>query len=203
MPSIDAEAIGVKLIQLNANWKPDTPNKDEQMIGNLYGFNLYIRRQSEALEDNGRLCYRYYNTFYAESGKTQLKYSWNQGHINTDNPKIAARYFLNAIDRVTGLKEKYQKNLAELEQNIPMLKNLIAKPFEKETELAELKKSVSALEREITIKIQENQMKHANGNHSEQKETPVIKMDTNENKKDKKLLLKKDPEKKKKQSIRV
>lgn len=131
-----------------------------------------------------------------------MKYSWNQGHINTDNPKIAARYFLNAIDRVTGLKEKYQKNLAELEQNIPMLKNLIVKPFEKEAELAELKKSVSALEREITIKIQENQMKQANGNNKEQKETPVIKMDGNE-KKNGKLLLKKEPEKKKKQSLRV
>ncbi len=202
MSSADAEAIGVKLIQLNANWKPETPIKDDQMIGSLYGFNLRIRRQSEALEDNGRLTYRYYNTFYAESAKTSMKYSWNQGHINTDNPKIAARYFLNAIDRVTGLKEKYQKNLAELEQNIPMLKNLIVKPFEKEAELAELKKSVSALEREITIKIQENQMKQANGNNKEQKETPVIKMDGNE-KKNGKLLLKKEPEKKKKQSLRV
>lgn len=199
----DAEAIGIRLIQLNAAWKPETPIKDDEMIGSLYGFNLMIRRQSEALEDNGRLMYRYYNTFYAESPKTQVKYSWNQGHINTDNPKIAARYFLNAIDRVEGLKEKYQKNLAELEQNIPMLKNLIAKPFEKETELAELKKSVSALEREITIKIQENQMKQANGNNTEHKETPVIKMEGTEKKKGKGLLVRKEPEKKKKQSLRV
>lgn len=199
----DAESIGVKLIQLNANWKPDTPIKDDQMIGSLYGFNLRIRRQSEALEDNGRLTYRYYNTFYAESVKTCMKYSWNQGHINTDNPKIAARYFLNAIDRVESLKEKYQKNLTELEQNIPMLKNLIAKPFEKETELAELKKSVSALEREITIRIQENQMKQASANNADQKETPVIKMETTEKKKNKSLLLKKEPEEKKKKSLRV
>ena len=199
----DPEAIGTYLIRLNAAWKPETPIKDDEMIGRLYGFNLMIRRQSEALEDNGRLMYRYYNTFYAESTKTQMKYSWNQGHINTDNPKIAARYFLNAIDRVESLKEKYQKNLAEIEQNIPMLKNLIAKPFEKETELAELKQSVSALEREITIKIHENQMKQANGNNAEQKETPVIKMDRNDKKKDKGLLVKKEPDKKKKQSLRV
>ena len=94
--------------------------------------------------------------------KSGIKYSWNQGHINIDNPKIAARYFLNAIDRVDSLKEKYQKNLQEIERNVPMLQQLVAKPFEKENELAQLKKDVSKLEREISIKIQENQMKQQN-----------------------------------------
>jgi hypothetical protein len=106
--------------------------------------------------------YRYQNIFYAESAASGIKYSWNQGHINIDNPKIAARYFLNAIDRVDSLKEKYQKNLKELDQNIPMLQQLVAKPFEKENELGQLKKDVSKLEREISIKIQENQMKQHN-----------------------------------------
>ena len=81
------------------------------------------------------------------------------GHISIDSPKIIARYFLNAIDRVDSLKEKYQKTLKKLEQNIPMLKQLVAKPLEKENELTQLKKTVSKLEREISIKIQENQMK--------------------------------------------
>ena len=76
-----------------------------------------------------------------------------------DYPKIAARYFINAIDRVDALKEKYQRNLQELEQNIPMLQQLVVKPFEKENELAQFKKDVSKQEREISIKIQENQMK--------------------------------------------
>ncbi|MGL1659461.1 hypothetical protein ACSTH1_23445, partial [Vibrio parahaemolyticus] len=85
-----------------------------------------------------------------------IKYSWNQGHINIDNPKPAARYFLNAIDRVDSLKEKYQKELNELNQNIPMLEKIVTKPFDKEDELAQLKKDVSRLEREISIKIQAN-----------------------------------------------
>jgi hypothetical protein len=66
---------------------------------------------------------------------------------------------LNAIDRIDSLKEKYQKNLQETEQNVPMGQHLVAKPFEKENELAQqLKKDVSKLEREISIKIQENQI---------------------------------------------
>ena len=107
------------------------------------------------------------------------KYLWNQGHINIDNPKIAARYFINAIDRVDALKEKYEKNLRVLDQNIPMLQQLIAKPFEKENELGQLKKDVSKLEREISIKIQENQMKQhevADEDSVEIKQAIVVKM---------------------------
>jgi hypothetical protein len=61
-----------------------------------------------------------------------------------------------------------------------MLQQLIAKPFEKENELAQLKKDVSKLEREISIKIQENQMKQHNvgdENTVEVKEAPVIKIE--------------------------
>ncbi|MFM9910402.1 MAG: hypothetical protein ACKVOW_13695 [Chitinophagaceae bacterium] len=176
----DAEAIGIHLIRLSANWKPK-PDEDENLkIGNLYGFDLYIRRQKETYEDKGMFEYRYQNIFYAESTTSGIKYSWSQGHINIDNPKIAARYFLNAIDRIDSLKEKYQKNLKELENNIPMLQKIVAKPFDKDDELAQIKKDVSRLEREISIKIQENQMKEhvvANENPVEVKETPVVKME--------------------------
>lgn len=176
----DAEAIGIHLIRLSANWKPK-PNEDDNLkIGELYGFDLYIRRQKEAYEDKGMFEYRYQNIFYAESKSSGIKYSWNQGHINIDNPKIAARYFLNAIDRVDSLKEKYQKNLKELENNIPMLEKIVAKPFDKEDELVQHKKDVLRLEREITIKIQENQMKQvevADENVIDTKEAPVIKIE--------------------------
>ncbi len=159
LSSSDAEAIGNYLIRLYAAWKPDIGEDDNKRIGELYGFDLYIRRQKETCEDKGLFEYKYSNLFYAESKESSIKYSWNQGHINIDNPKLAARYFLNAIDRVESLKEKYQKTLQELEQNIPMLEKIIAKPFEKEDELGQLKKDVSKLEREITMKIQEKQMK--------------------------------------------
>ena len=161
-------------------------------IGSLYGFELFVRRQRETYDDKGLFEYHYKNILFAESKDSGIKYLWNQGHINIDNPRIASRYFINAIDRVDALKEKYEKNLQELEQNIPMLQQLVVKPFEKENELAQFKKDVSKLEREISIKIQENQMKQHNvteENTFEAKKTPVVKME-------KSLLPKKETSKK-------
>ena len=204
--SADAEAIGIYLIKLSATWKPKSGEDDTMKIGSLYDFELFVRRQRETYEDKGLFEYRYQNVYYAESKETGIKYSWNQGHINIDNPKIAARYFLNSIDRVEALKEKYQKNLNELEQNIPMLQNLVLKPFEKDEELAQLKKDVSKLEREISIKIQANQMKQHNttdDNTVEIKEAPVIKMDCKELKFKKILLPKKERYQRKEKSLRI
>ncbi|MEO6868005.1 MAG: helicase-related protein [Ginsengibacter sp.] len=182
--SADAESIGKHLINIYQGWKPDQDPK----IGNLYGFDLYVRQQREAFEKKDGFGYRYYNTLYAERSENGIKYTYNNGHPNTDNPKLAARYFLNAVDRIELLKEKYQKMLGELEKNIPMMASLAIKPFEKEVELQQLKNNLSKLEREIAIKIQENQMKQ-NGmldmdkgatENNLPKETPVIKMNPKE-----------------------
>lgn len=70
--------------------------------------------------------------------------------------------------------------MQELEQNIPMLEKIVAKPFDKEGELGQLKKDVSKLEREITLKIQEKQMKQvdaADENIVDTKEAPVVKIE--------------------------
>lgn len=186
----DPEVIGKHLIKLYQSWKPN----EEAKIGSLYGFDLYIRQQREAFEDNGLFEYRYYNTLFAERPESGIKYTYNQGYPNTDNPKLAARYFLNAIDRVEALKEKYQKTLDELEKNIPMIFSLANKPFEKEIELMQMKSDLSKLEREITIKIHENQTKQkgvANeplieikeqNNNDVQIQAPVIHMIPNEDK---------------------
>ena len=189
--------------------------KQFEEINNRYCFFKlagYIRRQrilkGEFLGKyrKGLLEHRYRNLYYAESKETNIKYSWNQGYINIDNLKIAARYFLNAIDRVESLKEKYQNNLQEFELNIPIFHQLISKPFEKEVELANLKKDVSKLEREISIKIRENQLKQHNPPNETQvelKKAPVIKMDTKEQKSEKSLLPKKEITKRKERGLRV
>jgi N12 class adenine-specific DNA methylase len=201
--SADPEVIGNYLIKLSAGWKPAADANDAMKIGSLYGFELFIKRQKETYMDSGLYEYRFRNVFYAES-KSGIKYSFNDGYINVDNPKLAARYFLNSIDRVTALKEKYQKNLNDLGQNIPMLKVIIAKPFEKESELAVLKKDVSKLEREISLRIQATQIKQeykAEEKLSVVNEAPVIKMNSKESKKSKILLPKKEFSKRK--SLRI
>ncbi|MBN8836139.1 MAG: DNA methylase [Sphingobacteriia bacterium] len=177
--SAELEAIGIHLIQLSVNWKPRAGEDDMQKIGSLYGFDCMIRRQKETYENKSLFEYRYQNILFAESKTTGIKYTWNQGHINIDNPKLAARHFLNCIDRVSAIKEKYESNLKELNSNIPMLEQIVNKPFEKENELAQLKKDVACLEREITIKIQKNQLlkEGPNGEEMGFKETPIVKME--------------------------
>jgi N12 class adenine-specific DNA methylase len=177
----ESEEVGRYLISLYQNWKPHEASK----IGTLYGFDLYIREHKEAFEEKGSFKHRCYNTFYAERSESGIKYTYNQGHPNIDNPKLAARHFLNAIDRVESLKEKYCKTIDELEKNMPVLTQLSKKPFEKETELVQMKSELYKLEREITLKIKENQMKQnevikSDQNIYKQPDTPVIQMIPND-----------------------
>ena len=78
---------------------------------------------------------------------------------NTDNPKLAARHFLNAIDNVENLTDKHSRTLRELDSEIPKIEELIAKPYSQEMELQQIKAELAGLERTIAIKIQETQLK--------------------------------------------
>ncbi len=204
--SADNEAIGIYLIQQSLNWKPGLEDEGNMKIGSLYGFDLCIRRQKEVHESKSMLAYQYQNIFYAESKESGIKYTWNQGHINLDNPKVAARYFINAIDRIDALIERQQKAIQEIDQNIPLLQKLVGKPFEKEAELGLLKNEVSKLEREISINIQKNQMKYVNGSPDVEeapKQAMVIKINSESRKEDKSLLPKKAVAPRKEKGCRV
>lgn len=154
----DAEALGNKIITLYREWQPGEGESEEKQIGALYGFCLYIRQQREGYEEQGLFKYRLQNHLFAE-GPGGIKYQSNGGHPNLDNPKMAARYFLNAIDKVTGLHEKYEKEQMELAAEMPTLHELSHKTFEKEAELIELRVELRRLENEISAKIRETQMK--------------------------------------------
>ena len=152
--STDSEAIGKHIIGLYNNWKPG----HDEHIGSIYGFELYIRQHQETVISDGKAFEHKYNTFYAQRPETGVKYTYNQGHPNIDNPKFTARHFLNAIDKVSSLKEKYLKSTTEYERDIKMAEQIISKPFEKEAELAEMKTKLANLEREITVSIQQKLM---------------------------------------------
>lgn len=190
----DYEIIGKHLIELYKSWQPGVDDNDYKEIGALYGFGLFIKRNREVNDESGMFEYRYKNTFYAENKESGIKYLWNQGNINIDNPRLAARYFLNAIDRVGALKEKYKRNLEEFERDIPALEKIISKPFEKAGELQMLKKEASRLEREISLKIQANQMKQQEKKNEvgDIKEAPIIQMEPRKFKSVKSLLPQKD-----------
>jgi N12 class adenine-specific DNA methylase len=178
--SADSEVIGRHIIKLYQDWKPVTGEHTAQ-VGTLYGFNLYIRRQLAAYEEKGMFEYRYSNNFYAQRETDGIRYTYNNGLPNTDNSKLAARHFLNAIDRVESLKERYQRTRSELKLEIPKLEQLTTKLFLQETELQQMKSELANQERQITIKIQENQLKQHQGQDNEtelisEKITPIIRM---------------------------
>jgi hypothetical protein len=180
LETADADTLGRHLIELYKSWEPGLDENNIKEIGSLYGFGLFIKREREAYDEKGIFGYHYKNTFYAENQQSGIKYTWNQGNINIDNPKLAARYFLNAIDRAGALNEKYKKNLQEIEYNIPALQQMITRPFEKAEELQLLKRDLARLEREISLKIQANQMRQQEGNNDlkQLKEAPVIQMES-------------------------
>ncbi|TRW24215.1 DNA methylase, partial [Flavobacterium zepuense] len=160
LKSVDAEVIGNHITSLYRDWLPPAGGQ-EQKIGSLYGFDLYIKRKQETYEVNGSYEYRYSNSFFAQREAEGIRYTFNEGLPNIDNPKLAARHFLNAIDRVESLKDKYQAKLNELDTEIPKVEKLLQKPFAQEKELEQMKSELAGLERQISIKIQENQLKQA------------------------------------------
>ena len=67
----------------------------------------------------------------------------------------------------------------ELKTEIPKLEQLTTKPFLQEAELQQMKNELANLERQIAIKIQENQLKQQQVAETEPEEvidTPVIQL---------------------------
>lgn len=154
----DPEDLGRRIIKLYREWTPQAGEAEGKRIGSLYGFNLYIRHEREMVREKDNYRFYYSNSFYAQREDDGVKYTYNKGAPNIDNPKLAARYFLNAIDRAEPLSEKYAQEIEKIADQIPKLEKLCQKPFDKEEELQGMKIQLAALERDIALKIQEKQL---------------------------------------------
>lgn len=159
LPQADAAAIGRKLIEMYTNWAPEDYSKPDLLIGELYGFDLYIRRKLQTIDTEFSSRIAHVTSLYAESRATGIKYMQNGGAPNMDNPKLAARYFLSSIDRVVSMAERYEKDLMEISRQIPEIRDLTFRPFDQEIELAKLKRELEKLELEISARIAENENK--------------------------------------------
>lgn len=177
LKSADSEIAGQHIISLYKGWKPPE-GETEQKIGSLYGFSLYIRRHREAYEEEGSAELRFTNSFFAQRTAEGIRYTYNAGRPNVDSPKLSARHFLNAIDRVGSLREKYARELASLEEEQPKLSGLIERPFAKEKELQEKKDELGRLEREIAINIQEKKLKEQQEGPCATPEQEILPHDT-------------------------
>lgn len=157
--SSDSAKIGEFLIDLYRNWNSGMEMQMSEKIGSLFGFELHIQRESGYTQgdDFGKQKI-WENTLILKSTLSGITYSYNNGRPNVDNPKLASRIFLNAIDRVGGLKTQYEKTIAENEGSLSTLEEIASKPFEDEDKLTKLKEELLELDKSISQEIAQNKM---------------------------------------------
>ena len=118
-----------------------------QQIGTLYGFNLLVKSETTNKEGFDVI----QNRFFIK-GEGELLYNYNHGVMATD-PKTAAQNFLNALDTMPKLLEKYQTDNEKLQKDIPILKEVVEASWRKEPELKVLKDDLIKLDREIQLSL--------------------------------------------------
>lgn len=148
------EEIGQHIIDIYKNWKPAANGPPEQKLGSMYGFDLYIRMRESSTEREGKITYSSTPDLYAISGEDGYKYTYNYGAPNLDSDKLSARYFLNCLNRIQPLFEKYAETVNKQEKKLKELSALIDRPFVREAELKGLKEEHKLLEKKIEQSLQ-------------------------------------------------
>lgn len=116
-------------------------------IGSLYGFTLLVKSET-TVKDGFDLVQ---NRFFIK-GEGEILYNYNHGHMATD-PKTAANNFLNALDTMPALLEKYKTDNEKLMKDVPTLKAVVESLWKKEDELKGLKSEMAVMERKIEASL--------------------------------------------------
>lgn len=116
-------------------------------IGLLYGFTLLVKSET-TIKDGFDLVQ---NRFFIK-GEGEILYNYNHGHLASD-PKTAAQNFLNALDTMPVLLEKYKTDNEKLMKDVPTLKAVVESPWKKEDELKALKAEMTVMERKIEASL--------------------------------------------------
>ncbi len=116
-------------------------------IGSLYGFTLLVKSET-TVKDGFDLVQ---NRFFIK-GEGEILYNYNHGHIAAD-PKTAAANFLNALDTMPALLEKYKTDNEKLMKDVPVLKAVVESLWKKEDELKRLKSEMAVMERKIEASL--------------------------------------------------
>ena len=144
LQSTDPKIIGTKLNEISDN---AGTNGEYFKIGTLYEFNLLVKTETSQCEG---LDLRE-NRFFVE-GEGNIKYNYNYGHLASE-PKLAAFNFLNALDRIPKLIEKYELEIAKISKDVPVLNDIVNGTWRKEDELKVLKTEFLALDRKIQLSL--------------------------------------------------
>lgn len=141
----DPKAIAAKLDEIGE--KARTKGEDFD-IGSLYGFKIVVKTESSANSDLFDLSQ---NKFFIK-GESGIKYSYNNGRIAAD-PLLASMNFLNALEKMPSLMEKYERENEKVAADIPVLESVVNGTWKREEELKELKTELLTLDRKIQLSL--------------------------------------------------
>ena len=141
---IDIKQLGEKLNHIAKNL--DT-NGEFRKIGELYDFQQLAKTNIVQSEGLGFKEIK----FYAE-GAGGIKYTHNNGTMAAD-PKLAASYFIRALEKLPTLIDKEQQKIADIQKDLPVLQEILSGTWNKEAELTQLKTDLAAIDRRILLSI--------------------------------------------------
>ena len=117
-----------------------------QRVGEVYGFPISIISERTLVDGHEAV----QNRFVVEGN---YKYKYNNGFIAMSDTHAACMNFVNALEKIPGLIEQYEKRTAELRADVPMLQAIVDKQWGKEDELLRLKSELAALDRKIAAEL--------------------------------------------------
>lgn len=118
-----------------------------EKIGTLYGFDLLVKSET-TVKDGFDLIQ---NRFFIK-GTGGILYNYNHGIMASD-PKTASLNFLNALDTMPQLLDRYRTENQRLQKDIPVLKEVVESSWRREPELKSLKEDLVRLDREIQLSL--------------------------------------------------
>ncbi|SJL26872.1 hypothetical protein PGIN_84-3_00415 [Porphyromonas gingivalis] len=136
--------VGLKLNEIADNARTHGAH---EKIGTLYGFDLLVKSET-TVKDGFDLIQ---NRFFIK-GAGDILYNYNHGIIASD-PKTASLNFLNALDSMPKLRDRYQAENEKLQKDIPVLKEVVEGSWRKEPELKALKEELVRLDRKIQLSL--------------------------------------------------
>jgi hypothetical protein len=142
--NVDVKTLAAKLAHISDH---ATTHGEHYPIGELYGFKLLVKTEDSMKEG----LFRKENRFFIE-GEGHIKYNYNNGHIAAD-PKLAVNYFLHALEKISSLIEKHEKENIKLSADLPVLQEIAKSTWKREDELKALKSELLALNRKIDLSL--------------------------------------------------
>ena len=142
--SDNIEILGNRLAAINQKARTED---DYMKIGTLFDFRILVRTEKSYDGDTQVL----HNKFMVE-GLHGIKYTYNNGYIAKE-PKLAVMNFINALERIPAMIEKREKENAELSKDIPVLQEIVAATWPKDSEIKQLGEELASLNRKIQLTL--------------------------------------------------